>query len=180
MAVSAKEEKRIASKVYSMVSLVTGLVLLVVGFLCWNMGSGVVSMVNSGLVDQKVYFPAKGPALDATVYPDAQQYAGQQVVDGASAKAYADTYLTPQIKAVGGGKTLSEVTAAAAADPTNPQLLQLQGVMFQLETSKAIMLTSGYGAASQGMLMETAGFAALAGGAVLVVLAGALMMRSKQ
>jgi len=181
MALSKKEEKRVSSRVFSCLNVVVGVVLVVVCVACWKVGASTVTMVNQGLVDQKLYFPPAGnPAFAAEAFPAAQKYAGKQVVDGALAKAYADDFLGVQLKLVGGGKVTSEVSAALAADPTNPMLQQQQAAMFQLDTSKSLMLGNGYGAWMQGKMLKTLGAVALVAGAVLLFASAMQMMMYKK
>jgi hypothetical protein len=181
MALSKKEEQRVSARIFSCLSLLAAVVLLVLGVMAYKMGSQTIKQVNEGLVSQKIYFPPAGsPAFSAEAFPAAQKYAGKQVDDGAKAKAYAEDFLGEQVKLVGGGKTLSEISAAVAADPTNAQLQQLQATMFQMETSRTLMLTSGYGASAQGTMIRCAGLVALVAGLVLLLVAGMQMMRYKR
>lgn len=181
MALSNKEEKRVSSRIFSCLSFVVAVALLVVGVACWKSGSGVVSMINKGLVEEKIYFPpADNPAFDAAVFPDAQKYAGKQVDDGTKAKVYAEDFVGVQMDLVGGGKTSSEVAALVAADPQNAGLQQQQSMMFQLGTTKAILLANGYGAWSQGMMIKNVGMALVGSGLLLLLVSGAQYMRYKR
>jgi len=112
------------------------------------------------------------------MFPEAQAHAGQQVKDGATAKAYSDTFLGAQLKLIGGGKTLSEVSAQAAANPTDPILQQTQGVMFQVSTSQAL-LDGAHGGATQAMAIRNMSIVALAGAVALAAVAGVEAARSK-
>jgi len=178
MAVSKKDEKKVVDKVFGSLSIVAALILLAVGIVCWRVGKNVVTTVDNNLTSQKVYFPQAGtPAFSASVYPAAQQYAGQLVNNGTLAKAYANDYLGPQLNLVGGGKTLSQITAESVAAPQNVQLQQLQGAMFQLNTTQTEMLSSGYGDWSAGTAVKDIGIVALVTGVVLLVIAcGQFMM----
>ncbi|HSW99168.1 MAG TPA: hypothetical protein VLF71_05000 [Candidatus Saccharimonadales bacterium] len=162
-------------------SFIVAFVLLVVGLACWGMGHKAVTDVNKGLADQRIYFPPAGnPAFSSAVFPDAQKYAGKQVTTGKLAKAYADDVLAVQLKLVGNGKTTFEVGGMAAADPTNVALQQQQATMFQLDTSRSLMLLGGYGASSQAMMMESMGMVALAVAVVLLLVGGMQWMRYKR
>lgn len=180
MSVAKKEEKRVVAKVFYCLSAVAAVVLLAVGGVCWKAGGDVVSTVNKGLVAEKIFFPPAGsPAFAAEAFPDAQKYAGKQVDDGAKAKAYAEDFLGVQSKLLSGGKTLSEVSAELAMAPT-PALQQLQGTMFQIETSKGLLLAGGYAGWSQGMMMQKVGAVAVLAGLVMTVVALAQFMRYKK
>ena len=57
------------------------------GFLFWG-SSFVGGMIHDQLASQQVYFPPAGSAaLSPQEFPDLQQYAGQQVVNGDQARA---------------------------------------------------------------------------------------------
>ena len=181
MALSKKDEKKVSEKVFGWLSIVVGLLLITVGLLSWKAGEKVVSTVNKALVEEKIYFPPTGsPGFDPSAFPAAQKYAGLQVNDGPRAKAFAEDYLGVQFKLLSGGKTLSEVSAQVATNPTNVQLQQLQGALFQISTSKSLLLANGYGAWTQGTLVSNIGLAALGGGAVLLLVGGAEFMRYKK
>jgi hypothetical protein len=181
MALSKKEETRISSRVFGCLSLIVAVVLFVVGVLCWKTGNGVVSEVNKSLAAGKVYFPPAGsPGFDANAFPAAQKYAGQQVDDGLKAKAFAEDLIGVQLKMLGANKTTAEVSALAAADPQNIALQQQQAAMFQLDTTKTLLLASGYGTWSQGKMIQNVGAVALIGGVVLLAAAGWHMMRYKR
>jgi hypothetical protein len=171
MALTKKDEQKLIAKVFCYLCGVSALAAVVLGVVFWQIGTTMVKTVNKGLTEQKVYFPPKGsPGFDPGAFGAAQKYAGKQVTDGALAKVYAEDYLGVQLNLIGGGKTLSEVSAQAAANPTNPALQQQQAVMFQLVTSKNLFLATGYGTWAQGMLVRSAGIAAL-GVAVLLAFA---------
>ncbi|HSW66195.1 MAG TPA: hypothetical protein VLI54_03600 [Bacillota bacterium] len=181
MAVGKKEDKRTGAKVFSSLSFVVAVVLVVVGVVCWNSGSQALKDVNKGLADQRIYFPPEGtPSFAPEAFPKAQKYAGKQVKDGDTAKAYADDFLAVQLALVGNGKTSFEVGAALAADPTNVALQQQQATMFQLDTSRSLMLLGGYGASVQAATLKKIGTITLAAAAVLVVVGFGEWMASKR
>src|ERR1700689_5143815 len=64
--------------------------IIVVGILPVVGGSYDKQVVRDQLVPQKIFFPAAGsPAL----LPGVKQYAGQQLVNGSQAKAYANNFI---------------------------------------------------------------------------------------
>jgi hypothetical protein len=181
MALSAKDEKKVVYKVFAMLSGVVAVVLLALGYCAWSVGNTAVTMVNKDLTAEKIYFPPSGsPMFSAEAFPDAQKYAGMQVTDGELAKAYAEDFLDVQAELLSGGQTLSEVSAALAADPTNPALQQLQPTLFQIETSKGGLLADAYGTWAQGKMMMNAGVAMLVVGGLLALLAVLKAVRYKQ
>jgi hypothetical protein len=115
------------------------------GFLYW--GSGFVNgMIHDQLAAQQIYFPAKDsagikalPAADATAV---QRYAGQQVMTGDQAKVYANNFIGVHLKAVAGGKTYSQVSAAAQANPQDPKLAAQVQTLFRGETLRGLLLNA--------------------------------------
>jgi hypothetical protein len=110
------------------------------GFLFW--GSGFINgMVHDQLVAQKISFPQAGTAaLDPAKFPDLQQYAGQQVDNGDKAKAYANGFIGRHLESVAGGKTYSEVSAAAQANPSDTKLAGQAQTLFRGETLRGLLL----------------------------------------
>ncbi|HJQ08475.1 MAG TPA: hypothetical protein VJ836_03260 [Candidatus Saccharimonadales bacterium] len=176
-----KKDKAVVARVFACLSAVVALVLLAAGAVLWNTGTAVTKQVSKSLAEEKVYFPPQGsPAFVPEAFPNLQQYAGQLVDDGPKVKAYADDYLAKQIKQVGGGKTLSEVSAAAMMDPQNSALQQQQQMMFQLGTSRSLLLGNGYGAWMQGEALKKVAVIAFAAAGILVIATGWQVMRYKK
>ncbi len=118
------------------------LVLLVAGgLLMWGY-TFADSNVHDQLAAQKIYFPAKGSdALKpADIGPYLNQYAGQQLVNGAQAKAYADHFIAVHLRKIGGGKTYSQVSAAAQADPNNAALQNQANTLFKGQALRSMLL----------------------------------------
>src|SRR5690242_12040127 len=98
-------------------------------------------MVHSQLSEQKISFPPKGsPALDPAEFPGLQKYAGQPVDSGPKAKAYADQFIKVHLSQVAGGKTYSEVSTEARADPNDAQLQEQVQTLFRGETLRGLLL----------------------------------------
>jgi len=120
------------------------LVLLVAGgLLMWGY-SFANSNVHDQLAAQQIYFPDKGsPALKpAAIGPFLNQYAGQQLVTGEQAKAYADHFIAVHLSEVAGGKTYAQVSAAAQADPTNTTFQAQVNTLFKGETLRGMLLNA--------------------------------------
>ena len=100
-----------------------------------------LDMVHSQLKAQNVSFPEKGsPGLDPKTYPGLQQYAGQRVDNGPKAKAYANEFINVHLQEIAGGKTYSEVSAAAQANPSNQKLAGQVDALFKGETLRGLLL----------------------------------------
>ena len=129
-----------------------GVVLLVAGgVLLW--GSAYVhNTVQGQLASQQIYFPpasafahAKaGTEITPSMIPLVSQYAGQQLLTGQQAEAYADHFIAVHIANMGGGKTYSQLSAESIAQPNNTALATTVNTVFKGETLRS-MLLSAYG-----------------------------------
>src|SRR5215469_8068430 len=129
-----------------------GVVLLAVGgLLLW--GSAYIhNTVQGQLAAQQITFPAAaafahpqaGGEITPSMIPSVSQYAGQQLLTGQQAEAYADHFIAVHITDMSGGKTYSQLSAAAMAQPTNTQLSGLVATVFKGETLRS-MLLNAYG-----------------------------------
>ena len=76
--------------------------------------------------------------------PSVSQYAGQQLLTGQQAEAYADHFIAQHITDMSGGKTYSQLSAESIAQPNNTQLAGLVATVFKGETLRS-MLLNAYG-----------------------------------
>ncbi len=138
------------------------------------------NIVHSQLSEEKISFPAKGSsALDPKEFPGLQRYAGQAVDNGPKAKAYADQFIKTHLKSVAGGKTYSEVSAAAQQDPNNTKLQAQANTLFKGETLRGLLLNV-WGWATVGAIAYWVGIAALIGAlAVFIALALGYVMHER-
>lgn len=174
-----KTETRIVKQVFMYLSLLGTVAFLVIGGLAMWAHNFTSNMVRTELAAQKVYFPEKGsPALDPKEFPDLQQYAGQLVDSPEKAKAYANGFIGRHLEKVAGGKVYAEVSAEAMKDPTNKTLQQQKQTLFQGETLRGILLTSGYGFGTLGTVAGVAAYVSFALAAAAFVLALLLRVRS--
>lgn len=174
-----KSQQQIINRVYSRLSLVGAVSLAIIGGLAWWASAFVGDMVKTELSAQKVYFPEKGsPALDPSAYPDLQQYAGQLVDTPEKAKAYANGFIGRHLEKVAGGKVYAEVSTEAMKDPSNEALQQQKASLFQGETLRGILLTSGYGFGTIGKIAGIAAAALLATSGALLLLFGYFRAKS--
>ncbi len=103
-----------------------GVILLAVGgLLLW--GSAYIhNTVHNQLAAQQVYFPPAaafahpkvGTEITPSMIPSVSQYAGQQLLTGQQAEAYADHFIAVHLGEIGAGKTYSQLSAEAMALPT--------------------------------------------------------------
>lgn len=162
------------------VSLVMAMLFGIIGALAFWAYTFTSDMVQKELSAQKIYFPEKGsPALDPQEYPDLQQYAGQLVDTPEKAKAYANGYIGRHLENVADGKVYAEVSALAMKDPTNQDLQKQKETLFQGETLRGMLLTSGYGFGTIGNIAGIAAYIAFAGVIIMLALAAIFQRKSK-
>jgi hypothetical protein len=140
--------------------------ILVVGIVALVGGSYAKNVVRDQLVPQKIFFPAAG---SPELLPGVKQYAGQQLVNGSQAKAYANNFINVHLSKVAGGQTYAQVSAAAIAAPTNAKLAEQKATLFQGETLRSILLTA-WGWSLVGTIATLAGLLLIVLGAVLLLL----------
>jgi hypothetical protein len=121
------------------------------GLLTW--GSAYVhNTVQGQLAAQQIFFPPKaafahakaGAEITPSMIPSVSQYAGQQMLTGQQAEAYADHFIAVHIAEMGGGKTYSQLSAASLAAPNNTKLAATVSTVFKGETLRS-MLLNAYG-----------------------------------
>lgn len=135
--------RRTIDLLLSSAGLVIAIVLLAVGgLLIWGQVF-VNDQVHNQLAAQKIFFPPKGsPATAGPQFAAMRKYAGQQLVTGAQAQTYANHFIAVHLSEVAGGKTYSQVSAAALADPTNATLKAEQTTLFQGTTLRGLLLNA--------------------------------------
>ena len=116
--------------------MVIAIVLLVAGGLLTWAHSYVHTQVRDQLASQKVFFPPPGSdALKpAEIGPYLNQYAGQQLLTGQQAEAYANHFIAVHLQGIGAGKTYSQLSAEAMAAPPETKLAGTVDTMFRGET----------------------------------------------
>ena len=166
-------------KTFDAVATIAGLVLAVVlaiggGLLLW--GHSVVNTdVHNQLAAQKIVFPAANspeikalPASDATAM---KAYSGQLMTTGAQAQTYADHFIAVHLKEIGGGKTYSQLSAAAMAQPKNTALANQVQTIFKGTTLRG-MLLNAYGWWQMGQIMLISAFVAFGAAVLFLILSG--------
>ena len=153
--------------------LVLAAVLIVAAVLLLWAHNFIDNEVHSQLAQQKVVFPAAGSAAisDPAIKPYLTKYAGQQLVNGAQAEAYADHFINVHLQAIGGGQTYAQLSAASNADPTNTKLAAQVQTVFRGETLRGLLL-NGYAFWKMGQIAAYAAVAAFVGAGLLLLLAG--------
>ena len=144
--------RRNSSHLTAIVGLAVAVILLVAGgLLTW--GSAYVhNTVQSQLAAQQISFPPAaafahpkaGTEITPSMIPSVSQYAGQQMLTGQQAEAYADHFIAVHIQNMGAGKTYSQLSAESIAQPNNAKLAATVGTVFKGETLRS-MLLNAYG-----------------------------------
>jgi hypothetical protein len=140
--------------------------MMLIGVLAVVGGTYDKQVVHDQLTPQKISFP---PAGSPALLPGVKQYAGQQVVTGGQAKAYANDFINVHLSKIAGGKTYAEVSSAALADPKNAKLAEQKATLFQGETLRGLLLNA-WGWSVVGTVATLAGILLLAVGGVLLLL----------
>ncbi len=130
------------------------------------------SNVRNELSAQQIYFPAKGsPALaDPQISQYLNKYAGQQLLTGPQAKAYANHFIAVHLSKVANGQTYAQVSNQLQADPGNAQLKQEAQTLFQGETLRGILLGDAYAFSVVGQIALIAAIVCFAAAALMTIL----------
>ena len=163
--------------------LVLAAVLLVAGgLLMWGY-SFANSQVRDQLVAQKIVFPTKSnpefKALPAADQAAMGAYAGQTLTTGAQAKTYADHFIAVHLAEMGHGKTYSQLSAQALAQPKNTALAELVQTVFRGTTLRS-MLLEAYGFWQFGQIALFAAIASFTGAGLILILSLAGLMHGRR
>ena len=128
--------------------------------------------VHTQLAAQQIFFPpANSQAIKAPEFAAMRQYAGQQLTTGAQAEVYADHFIANHLKVIGGGKTYSQLSAKAMAQPDNAKLAAQVHPVFRGKTLRRLLLNA-YAFGTMGMIAGIAAIAAFIAAAVMLILGG--------
>jgi hypothetical protein len=130
--------------VVSSVGLILTAALVIAGVLAFWGYSYANNSVRTQLAAQNIYFPpADSEAYqDPAIGPYLTKYAGQQLVTGAQAQAYADHYIAVHLEGVADGKTYSEVSTLSRANPEDQALAGQVQTLFRGETLRGLLLNA--------------------------------------
>jgi hypothetical protein len=175
--------RRVFDKLTSGAGALIVVVLLVAGgLLMWGHGF-VNSNVHNQLAQQQISFPPKaafahakpGTAITPSMIPSVSQYAGQQLLTGQQAKAYADHFIAVHLSEMPYGGVYSKISAAAmAAKPGSAaatSLNALKTTSFQGTTLRGLLLEA-YAFWKIGQIMLFGAIASFALAAIMAVLVG--------
>jgi hypothetical protein len=150
--------------VFDLLTSAVGLVLVVVlliagGLLMWGYSYD-HSNVRNQLAAQEIFFPSKaafahpapGTEITTAMIPAVSKYAGQQLLTGPQAEAYADHFIAIHLSEMPYGGIYSKISTAARAEPTNTKLAALETTSFQGTTLRGLLLEA-YGFSKIGTIM---------------------------
>ena len=158
------------------------------GLLLWG-STYVHNTVQGQLASQQIFFPPKaafahpvaGTEITPSMIPSVSQYAGQQLLTGQQAEAYADHFIAQHIADLSGGKTYSQLSALSQAQPTNTKLAGEVATVFKGETLRSMLLNAyGWWKVSQITYIASLAAFGLAGLTVLASLAGLTLGRKPE
>jgi len=136
--------------------------------------------VHTQLAAQQIYFPAaNSPAVAAPEFAAMRQYGGQQLTTGAQAEVYADHFIANHLKVIGGGKTYSQLSAEAIAQPKNAALAAQVNTVFKGETLRGLLLNA-YAFGTMGTIAGIAAIGAFIAAAVMLVLSGLGLLHARR
>jgi len=159
--------------VFDVLASAVGLVLVVVlliagGLLMWG-SSYTHNNVHNQLAQQQIFFPPKaafanakaGTEITPAMIPSVSKYAGQQLLTGPQAEAYADHFIAIHLSEMPYGGIYSKISTAARAEPANTKLAALETTSFQGTTLRGLLLEA-YGFSKIGTIMLIASIASFA------------------
>src|SRR5665213_3051081 len=171
--------RRVFDVLASGVGLVVVVVLVVAGALMLWGNSYVDSNVHNQLAEQQIFFPPKaafahpvaGTEITPAMIPSVSQYAGQQLLTGQQAEAYADHFIAIHLSELPYGGVYSKLSTAARAAPTNTKLAALVQTSFQGTTLRGL-LPEAYGFSEIGSILLWGAIASFCLAFVMVILVG--------
>src|SRR5271167_775427 len=168
-------------RVFDILASAGGAVVVVVllvagGLLLWG-SSFTHSNVHKQLAQQQIYFPPKaafehakaGTEITPAMIPSVSQYAGQQLLTGPQAEAWANHFIAIHLSELPYGGVYAKISAAALASPTNTTLKALEQTSFQGTTLRGLLLEA-YAFSKIGQVMLWGAIASFILAAVMLVL----------
>ena len=161
------------------VGLVVVVVLVVAGALMLWGNNYVDSNVHNQLAEQQIFFPPKaafahpvaGSEITAAMIPSVSQYAGQELLTGAQAEAWAEHFIAIHLSEMPYGGVYSKISTAARAAPKNTQLAALEQTSFQGTTLRGLLLEA-YGFSEMGTVLLWGAIASFVLAFVMLMLVG--------
>jgi hypothetical protein len=170
-------------RVFDTLTSFGGVVLVVVllvagGLLMWGY-SFTHSNVHKQLSEQQIFFPPKaafaqakpGTEITPGMLPYLEKYAGQQLLSGQQAQAYADHFIAVHLSQMPYHGIYSKISAAALAKPNDASLKALEQASFQGTTLRGLLLEA-YGFSTVGVIMFWGAIASFGLALIMLILVG--------
>jgi hypothetical protein len=165
--------RRTFDALVSAAGLLLVVVLVVAGVLLTWGHSYANNQVTSQLSAQKIVFPTTSnpefKILPAANRAEMGNYAGQPMTNGAQAETYANYFIARHLYLIGGGKTYSQLSALARANPANTKLAGEVQTVFQGTTLRS-MLLEAYGFWTFGQIALIAAIASYIAAGLMLIL----------
>jgi hypothetical protein len=128
----------------SSVGVVLTVALAIGGLLAFLGYSYANNSVHKQLIAQNIFFPPAGSEAlaDPAIGPYLNKYAGEQLVNGAQAQAWADHFIAVHLKGIADGKTYAEVSTLSRDNPDDQVLAEQAQTLFQGETLRGMLLNA--------------------------------------
>jgi len=177
-------------RVFDILASGVGLILVVVlliagGLLAWG-ASYANSTVHDQLSAQQIFFPTaaqlahpNGTEITTAMPKYLDQYAGQQLLTGAQAEAYANHFIAIHLSEMPYGGVYSKVSGASLANPKNTALAGLVQTVFRGTTLRGLLLEA-YGFSMLGVVAFWSAIAAFCMAFLLLVASGLGIRHARQ
>ena len=162
-------------KTFDMLATAGGAVLTIVLIAAGSLGLWAHSYANSNVHDQlamqQITFPALGSQELASpnIGPYLNKYAGQPLLTGQQAEAYADHFIAVHLNEMPYNGVYSVVSAQSRAHPTDAALKAEVQTVFQGTTLRGLLLEA-YAFWTMGQIALVAAIVSFALGAVMLIL----------
>ncbi len=168
--------RSVLDKLISGAGFLLAAVLLVAALLLTWANVFIGNQVHDQLAMQGITMPEKAALETPAQHAALDQYAGQELLTGPQAKAFADNYILVHMNAASGNRTYEEVSGefiglsdAQKASPDGQALGGLRQTLFMGNTLRGLLLYA-YAFATMGTIALYAAIAAYAGAFVFLVL----------
>ena len=156
------------------------------GLLTWG-SNYITNQVHNQLAAQQIYFPSKaafahpkaGTEITPSMIPSVSKYAGQQLTNGTQAAAYANHFIAVHLQEIGGGKTYSQLSTEAMAQPNNTALANQVATVFKGTTLRS-MLLNAYAYGTMGRIAGDAATICFIGAGALLIISGLGLAHSRR
>ncbi|MDA8295829.1 MAG: hypothetical protein M0004_04430 [Actinomycetota bacterium] len=179
--------RRTFDLIVSSAGLLIAAILIIAGsLLTWGYNY-VGDQVHNQLAAQQIFFPSAaafknakpGTEITPAMRPYLERYAGQQLLSGPQAEAYADHFIALHLQRIGGGKSYAQLSGESLANPNDRALAATVQTMFQGTTLRGLLLEA-YAFATIGSLAGWGAVLAFCGAFLLVVLTGLGVLHARR